>query len=111
MKISGGKSCKNQNINVQYESFPIFFINKLCVTTANGLDSTGQYRTVHKFNCNGLTLPMNKTLVVRKVCPQYEMDGVLNLWIIKPGSSSRGRGISITNKLERILSKSLESAD
>ena len=32
-----------------------------------------------------------------------EMDGLLNLWIIKPGCSSRGRGITISNRLERIL--------
>ena len=32
-----------------------------------------------------------------------EMDGVLNLWIVKPGCSSRGRGIAISNRLERIL--------
>ena len=39
-----------------------------------------------------------------QVCPaQMEMDGLLNLWIIKPGCSSRGRGITISNRLERIL--------
>ena len=42
--------------------------------------------------------------IVFKVCPaQMEMDGLLNLWIIKPGCSSRGRGITISNRLERIL--------
>ena len=50
-------------------------------------------------------LQARKTLEkLKKVCPaQMEMDGVLNLWIVKPGSSSRGRGISISNRLERIL--------
>ena len=40
----------------------------------------------------------------RQVCPhQMGMDGLLNLWIVKPGCSSRGRGIAISNRLERIL--------
>ena len=34
---------------------------------------------------------------------QYIMNGVHNIWIIKPGSLSRGRGISVSNKLSTIL--------
>ena len=44
---------------------------------------------------------------LRKACPaQMEMDGLLNLWIIKPGCSSRGRGISISNRymMEQVIS-------
>lgn len=41
---------------------------------------------------------------LRKCVPHMiSMDGQLNMWIIKPGSSSRGRGILLGNRLENIL--------
>ncbi|CAG7717986.1 unnamed protein product [Allacma fusca] len=35
--------------------------------------------------------------------PQLNIDGVNNLWICKPGASSRGNGIYVSNKLSGIL--------
>ncbi|XP_033323437.2 tubulin glycylase 3A-like [Megalopta genalis] len=42
---------------------------------------------------------------MRKYCPQMDMDGMMNVWIMKPGNKSRGRGIVLLNKLEDVMAK------
>lgn len=49
------------------------------------------------YSCARLTLGS-----VRHVWPQMTMDGTHNLWIVKPGAKSRGRGIQVINKLEQM---------
>ncbi|XP_011641876.1 tubulin glycylase 3A-like isoform X2 [Pogonomyrmex barbatus] len=42
---------------------------------------------------------------MRKYWPQIDMDGIMNVWILKPGNKSRGRGIVLMNKLEDVVAK------
>ncbi|XP_063236771.1 tubulin glycylase 3A-like [Bacillus rossius redtenbacheri] len=42
---------------------------------------------------------------VQKHWSQMHLDGMLNVWIVKPGANSRGRGIQLMNRMEKVLAK------
>ncbi|XP_067159482.1 tubulin tyrosine ligase 3 isoform X7 [Apteryx mantelli] len=68
----------------------------------------GYYRVVHE----GAVLEMSGALLERSravlqhlavLLPQLDMEGDHNIWIVKPGAKSRGRGIVCLARLEEVL--------
>ena len=40
---------------------------------------------------------------MKKKFPQFSLNGVRNMWMLKPAGLSRGRGIQVFNSLNEIL--------
>lgn len=38
-----------------------------------------------------------------KFWPQIDIDGVFNIWIVKPGNKCRGKGIQLMNNIKDIV--------
>lgn len=46
----------------------------------------------------------NKILAaIPKFWPQIDIDGVFNIWIVKPGNKCRGKGIHLMNNIKDII--------
>jgi len=43
--------------------------------------------------------------VIDDRCPQAAVDGSFNLWVVKAGGNSKGRGIHVQQRLEDILGR------
>uniref|UniRef100_A0A673BAX8 Tubulin tyrosine ligase-like family, member 3 n=1 Tax=Sphaeramia orbicularis TaxID=375764 RepID=A0A673BAX8_9TELE len=62
------------------------------------------HRGIETENCNHLVnCCKNMLQKLREVSPQLDIDGIHNIWIIKPGAKSRGRGIKCAKRLHDIL--------
>ncbi|TKS71553.1 Tubulin monoglycylase TTLL3 [Collichthys lucidus] len=66
------------------------------------------YMVVHEgasITCSGVFAERCQAMLIKmqEVCPQLDTDGLNNIWIIKPGAMSRGRGIMCMDRLDEIL--------
>nr|XP_055069344.1 tubulin monoglycylase TTLL3 [Misgurnus anguillicaudatus] len=96
-------SLEHCDIDVNLEAVPTLSEDQWKVFLQN------YYLVIHEGvkieGCEGYVERCKSMLVqMRHVCPQLETDGLCNIWIIKPGAKSRGRGIMCMKKLDEILS-------
>ena len=70
--------------------------------TENKIDMNTQYPLLLDFTKKVLAK-------LKEQFPQYDMNGNKNLWIVKPGHASRGRGIMVLQKYNEILKYIKES--
>ncbi|XP_068171562.1 tubulin monoglycylase TTLL3 isoform X2 [Antennarius striatus] len=66
------------------------------------------YKVVHegaRIRGSSVFVERCQAMLVRlqMVCPQLDTDGLNNIWIIKPGAKSRGRGIVCMDRLDEIV--------
>ncbi|XP_023283773.1 tubulin monoglycylase TTLL3-like [Seriola lalandi dorsalis] len=65
--------------------------------------NTGDFQLIYRQAA--VDVPQYKAMLQRlgEVRPQLDIDGIHNIWIIKPGAKSRGRGIKCVKRLDEIL--------
>lgn len=73
---------------------------------------TNYYKIVHhhalfkeskEFSLNAFSVSAKTTLrEIRRTWPDFHIDGVKNIWILKPGNKCRGRGIQLVRHIEDV---------
>ncbi|CAD7080163.1 unnamed protein product [Hermetia illucens] len=64
----------------------------------------GRIQVDPRKSCDGLIKSAEKLLLeIKAFWPQYNLDGCLNIWIVKPANKCRGRGIILMNNIKKIL--------
>lgn len=95
-------SLEHNDIDISMETPPTLtdqewseFIHNYYLVVHDGADVEGCANYLS--NCQDMLQRL------REVCPQLDTDGVHNIWIVKPGAKSRGRGIMCSKRLDEIL--------
>lgn len=74
-------------------------VKKLSVNDFKPIENKhGKYIKLHEF-CIGLCKCLKEKFT------QFNMNGTENLWLLKPGASSRGRGIKIYKTYDRFMNR------
>lgn len=67
------------------------------------LHKNGKFLESKEFDPTLLNLNAKNTLKeISKYWPQYHLDGMKNIWILKPGNKCRGRGIQLVRTVEDV---------
>ncbi|XP_055386365.1 uncharacterized protein LOC129615259 isoform X2 [Condylostylus longicornis] len=89
----------DETVRIWEHDFDAFLTQHYLITQENGRILSDPNRTVD------ITMKTLETIVggLEEYWPQYNLDGYLNLWIVKPANKCRGRGIHIFDNLKKVL--------
>ncbi|XP_042304874.1 tubulin monoglycylase TTLL3 isoform X2 [Sceloporus undulatus] len=103
------RACEEHLSSLRHQDIDREFGSPLLMTKAHWKDFLqGYYQVAHE----GVEMAQTGAHVERceeilhrlaKVVPQLGMEGDKNIWIVKPGAKSRGRGIMCMDRLEEIV--------
>lgn len=86
-------------IRIWEHDWDVFFTNHYLVTHENG-----KIQLTEDEPLDPILIKAKRILEeVKNYWPQYDLDGYLNIWIVKPGNRCRGRGILLMNNIKEIL--------
>ncbi|XP_074083332.1 protein monoglycylase TTLL8 isoform X2 [Macrotis lagotis] len=103
------KVCENYLGQLEHEDIDISAESLITLSDAEWKELIEQYyNLIHGYAC----IPNSKSYfyqcqsILNKITsanPQFEIDGMRNIWILKPGAKSRGRDIICMDKVEEIM--------